>query len=72
MVWSCEKSLEIRGRNESVGREKESRNTMENLKRYSEEEFGAIRSGCECYIGLRKMEKDHRRSDPYSNGKHGL
>jgi len=49
MVWSCEKanggrSIEISGRNGSF-REKKSRKTKENLERYSEEGFGAIRSG---------------------------
>jgi len=68
MVWSCEKGkgrrrVEVSGRNRSI-REKESRKTKENLKRYSEERFGANRSGRECGIRSRKMEKDHRRSNP--------
>jgi len=49
VVWSCEKgnggrSDEISGRNGSVW-EKESRKTKENFGRYSEEGFGAIKSG---------------------------
>jgi len=46
MVGSCEKggrSVEISARNESI-KEKESRKTMENLERYSEEGYGNNRS----------------------------
>jgi len=55
-----------------VSGEKESRNTKENLERYSKEEFETNRSGWECGIGSMKMEKDHRKSNPYLNGKYGL
>jgi len=76
MVCSCEKgnggrSIEISGGNGSIG-EKGSRKTKENLKRYSEEGFGINRSGRECGIGLRKMEKVHRKSHPCLKGKYGL
>jgi len=50
--------------------EKESRKTKENLERYSEEGFGTNRSGWECGIGPRKMEKDHRKSNPYFKKKY--
>jgi len=68
MVWSCEMgnggmSVEISGRNGSIG-EKESSNTKENLKRYSEEGLRTNGSGCECGIKSRKMEKDHLKSGP--------
>jgi len=68
MVCSCEKrkggkSVEISGRNESIG-EKESKKTKKNLERYYEERFGTNRTGRECGIGLRKMKKDHHRSNP--------
>jgi len=48
MVWSCEKgngerSVEISGRNGSIG-EKESRKTKENMEKFSEEGFGTNRS----------------------------
>jgi len=68
MVWSSKKgnggrSVEISGGSGSNG-VKESRKTKENLERYSEEGFGINRSGRDCSIGSRKMEKDHRKSDP--------
>jgi len=49
VVWSCEEGhggrrVAIGGGNGSVG-EKESRKTNENLERYNEEAFGAVRSG---------------------------
>jgi len=61
MVWSSEKgngerSVEINGRNRSIG-EKESRKTKENLERYSEEGFGTNRSEFECGIGSKKIER---------------
>jgi len=62
MVWSCEKgnggrSVEISGGNGSIG-ERGRRKTKENLERYSEEGFETNRSGRECGIESRKIEKD--------------
>jgi len=48
------------------------RKTKENLERYSEEGFGTNRSGRECGIGSRKMERDHWKSDPCLEGKYRL
>jgi len=69
MVWSCKKGNEAEGGvlrlvNEMT-RKKESRKTKENLESYSGEGFGSIWSGWECGIWSKKMEEDHRKSDPY-------
>jgi len=75
MVGLCENenggSVEISGRNGSIT-EKERSKTKTNFERYSEKGFGINKSGRECGIISRKMEKDHRKANPYLNGKYSL
>jgi len=71
VMWEGKRREEVSERNGTIG-EKESRKTKENLERYSEEGFETIRSGWECGIESKKMEKDHRKFNPYLKGKYWL